>query len=66
MCFYLLGYLFDKQKYSKTLTILQLPEFPKMYGNKYRFNAEIQEMTCWEGKITVRKYNKKFLVFSKN
>ena len=52
MCFYLLGYLFDKQKYSKTLTILQLPEFPKM--------------TCWEGKITVKKYNKKFLVFSKN
>ena len=44
MCFYLLGYLFDKQKYSKTLTILQLPEFPKMYGNKYRFNAEINDV----------------------
>jgi len=32
----LLGYLFDKQKYNKKLTILQLPEFPKMYREKYK------------------------------
>ena len=66
MCFYLLGYLFDKQKYNKKLTIMQLPELPKMYRRKYKNSTEIQEAGCRKRKNTVKKYNKKILVFSKN
>jgi hypothetical protein len=47
----LLGYLFDKQKYNKKLTIMQLPELPKMYRRKYKNSTEIQEAGCRKRKL---------------
>ena len=45
---------------------MQLPELPKMYRRKYKNSTEIQEAGCRKRKNTVKKYNKKILVFSKN
>ena len=66
MCFYLLGYLFDKQKYSQqNFNNPAIARISKMYGNKYRFNAEIQEMPCWEGKLPSKNIIKNSLFFLK-